>query len=427
MALAAGAQPGPPEYFQEVANAVQRGVESVFLPEGEAVNYAGASVEVERLYHAYADDADRFGVFAQVAPPWMAATGRLTLAQEVWDAQGRAVSAPAAPADLEAVDALEAIVDASRGRRVVMLNEAHHVPMHRAFGRRIVKALAAEGFTHLAVEGLANEAAPNFVNDTVASGRPTVTGGFYVREPMFGELLRAAIDAGMTLVPYETTDRAPRATPAESINARDAAQAKAISAVLEADPDARVLIFCGYSHLTESPSMMGDDELRWLACRLRDALSIDPLTISQTQYTPTSSPEHDAEAYGDLINRFGPEDVIALRDAAGALWSPMPGSFDIAVVHPRLQDAEGRPGYMLLGGERMLATIPNARLDGDERVFVQAIPAGEDPADAVPVDQRWIGPEDDATLALCPGAYLIRIYDSEATLMREEQIVVGGE
>jgi hypothetical protein len=424
-AIAAG-QAGFPPHFREVSEAVQRGVENAFRPTGEPVNYAAASVEIERLHHEYADDPERFGVFAQIAPPWMAATGHLALAQETWDAQGHQRQAPAAPAGLEAVDALDAIVEASRGRRIVMLNEAHHVPMHRAFGRRIVQALAAEGFTHLAVEALANEADADFVNDSIARGRPTADGGFYIREPMFGELLRAAFDAGMTLIPYETTDRAPKPTPAESINAREIAQARAIGAVLEADPDARVLIFCGYSHLTESPSMMGDAELRWLACRLRDALGIDPLTISQTEYSPTSSREHDSAAYGDLLERFAPEDVIALRGADGALWSPTPDAFDIAVVHPRLQDAEGRPGYMLSGGERVLATIPNARPDGVERMFVQAIPAGEDPADAVPADQRWVEPGADATLALRPGAYLIRIYDADAVLVREEQVVING-
>lgn len=422
--LVADAQPGFPEHFQEVANAVQKGVQRAFLPEDGSTNYAAASVEVARLHEEYADDPERFGVFAQIAPPWMAATGHLALAQETWDAQGHSGSAPVAPAGLEAVDAVDAIVAASRGRRVVMLNEAHHVPMHRAFGRRVVKALATEGFTHLAVEALANEADADFVNDSVSKGRPTVEGGFYVREPMFGDLLRAAFDAGMTLVPYETTDRAPKASPAESVNARETAQARAIGAILKADADARVIVFCGYSHLTESPTMMGDAELRWLACRLRDALGIDPLTISQTEYSPPSSREHDSEAYIDLLERFAPEDVIALRDANGALWSPTPDAFDIAVVHPRLADAEGRPGYMLLGAERVVATIPDTLLDGAERVFMQAIPAGEDPADAVPAEQRWVGPGEDATLALRPGEYLVRVYDEAASLVREERMAV---
>src|SRR5262245_31165055 len=58
-----------------------------------------------------------------------------------------------APLDgLTAVDALEAIVSEAKSHRVVIVNEAHHVPQHRAFIQRVVLALAKEGFTYYAAE-----------------------------------------------------------------------------------------------------------------------------------------------------------------------------------------------------------------------------------------------------------------------------------
>ncbi len=68
----------------------------------------------------------------------------------------RSVTTPDPEADLIAGDALAAIVEASRGHRVVMLNEAHVASRHRAFLGRLVVALRAEGFTHLAAETFAD-------------------------------------------------------------------------------------------------------------------------------------------------------------------------------------------------------------------------------------------------------------------------------
>jgi hypothetical protein len=91
------------------------------------------------------------------------------------------------PADATAQDALAAIVEAARDRRVVMLNEAHVASRHRGFLARVLRALRPLGFDVLAAE--------DFLNDR-GSGAPDVRTykagealnpslGFYLHDPVY--------------------------------------------------------------------------------------------------------------------------------------------------------------------------------------------------------------------------------------------------
>jgi hypothetical protein len=75
------------------------------------------------------------------------------------------------------VDALNALARAAAAAQVVMINEAHHVPQHRAFALELLKKLRQDGFTHFASETL-------YETDTQlnARGYPTGQTGYYTIE-----------------------------------------------------------------------------------------------------------------------------------------------------------------------------------------------------------------------------------------------------
>ncbi len=169
---------------------------------------------------------------------------------------------------LERVKAMEAIVKAVRGRQIVILNEAHDTPAHRAFGMQVAKALANEGFQYLAIETLA---LPKGRAGLVDLNFPRLATGSYSKEPVFGDFIRQAVQFGYKLVAYEIDaeqgKKIDRADSYSGVLVREEAQAdNIIDAVLKMDPDAKILIFVGYSHATEDWAKLEDGrELGWLA------------------------------------------------------------------------------------------------------------------------------------------------------------------
>ena len=70
--------------------------------------------------------------------------------------------------------------------------------MQRAFSNRLLAPLREIGFTHLAVETVAED--PTKLS---ARGYPTLDTGTYTRDPTFGDLIRRALDLGYIVVRYE--------------------------------------------------------------------------------------------------------------------------------------------------------------------------------------------------------------------------------
>src|SRR4029079_1120291 len=88
----------------------------------------GATVQLRSLWGQYAGTYEQF-------------LGEDSIALQRF-AMGRAlpiVFDTAALQRLKPVDAVTAVIGAARGRRAVFVNEAHHMPMHRAFTRRLLE------------------------------------------------------------------------------------------------------------------------------------------------------------------------------------------------------------------------------------------------------------------------------------------------
>ncbi len=298
-----------------------------------------------------------------------------------------------------AQDAISAIAKAAAGRRIVILNEAHHVSRCRAFAIEVARVLRGQGFTHFAAEGFTVVPTGPAVDLATVSART----GFYIKDPVFAGLLREIRDGWQGSFAYEARADRTITDPREQIAFREEHQAETLADILKRDPQMKLFVYCGYAHATKIPQR----GMPWMATRLWEKTGIEPLTITQSNGAPAPDPQYSWPGVEAVLAQFQPKNSIVLQDREGvALSMPSGGGYDLSVFHPRLPDRDGRPGW--------LAALPGrkpARVDvpaGPGLRLVQAIPTRERAASAsaVPADQVLV--EDNrrsVDLWLPPGAY----------------------
>ncbi len=310
-----------------------------------------------------------------------------------------------------ASDALEVIVEAAADRRIVILNEAHNHSRHRAFAAQVMRRLRPLGFDWFAAETFnppQAEPAP-WIGD-YRPGMPFLqTYGYYSRDPVLAETVREAARLGYRFVDYEfrADQRGPEDADMDTRMAlREEAQAENLIAnVLTPHPEARVFVYCGYSHAMEAPTDHGE----WFASRLKRKTGIDPLTIEQAYCAPGLRPEHDEPHVAAVQTAFAPDRPVVVRRADGSVVG-MPlteRQMDLSVFHPRLDPVRGRPGWLAAAPARRLVDVDVPAFEGP--ALLQALWSSEGAA-GVPADQFLLAPgQDRATLALHPGSYFLRL------------------
>ena len=270
-------------------------------------------------------------------------------------------SLESAIAQAEVEDALPAIVAAAQDRQIVILNEAHHVPLHRAFAMRLAQRLRRLGFGTLACEAF-------------AVGTPTLTSpteirpehGFYLRDPVFAQLVTQALQSGWSLVSYESA-LVDRTLPMLlQIRQREAAQAaNIVERVLARTPKAKLFIYVGYSHAWKHPVKGPDNEpLAWMAAVLKDLTGIDPLCIDQTTLFahPDRAFEHPAYRIA-LARGTGRERAFMLRHTGDPLRiGVLPEAIDLQVIHPPQTLIHGRSAWLMDLAQRLPVAVPSELL-----------------------------------------------------------------
>ena len=278
------------------------------------------------------------------------------------------------------VDPLAEIVRRARDAQVVIINEAHDQPRGRVFIEAVARRLRPLGFDLYAAEAFApsiGRHGPKY---------PLVSDGYYVNEPVYGALVRALRALKYELISYEwfPPPGAQQVTEVSAgINRDDEGMAELLMArIFRPHPRARVLIHVGYSHARE----VAQDDIHWLALRLKQKTGIDPLTVDQTSFGPA----------GDRY-------VACAADRDGAALDT---AFDLQIMPPALQLERGRPVYRLAGGGKPIA-MPAKLRRPRERVLVEAHRADE-PDSAVPIDRILLEADDDLPLILPRGRYRVR-------------------
>ena len=248
------------------------------------------------------------------------------------------------------VAAANYIVGIAEQHQIVIVNERHHASPDRLLPLSLLAPLAELGYSYLAVEGIWSG------DELNERGYPVRNTGYYSRDVVFAELLRAALSLGYEVVPYEQEPEQSESLEGRSAQAnRDYWQARNIAArTFEKDPEARVLVFCGWGHVNEEPWS------NWvpMAHFLKNLTGIDPLTVDQTLLSERSESrfEHAWRIEARRKGLLGAESIVLL----GQQGEPLnPDSrVDLHVLTPRTRYSNGRPGWMEMFGRRRAVEIP---------------------------------------------------------------------
>ena len=338
------------------------------------------------------------------------------------------------PAEWKSADAVDAIAALAAQRRIVMVNEAHHDAHTRLLTLALLPRLRALGFSYFAAEAL-GENDPELAR----RGYPVRNSGTeYLRDPMYGDILREAIRLGFTLVPYDN---------ALAGQARETAQAEALyKKVFAKDPNARLFVHAGYAHIDKTPGRLG--EWHPMAMQLEKLTGLVPLSIDQTDFLETGLDVSDA--YHRLVHAF-PSDKpeILLDRQTGQPWSARPAADDVDVILPAGLNLEAfgkykygyrlnyeqaglphvldynemqRAAWLSLDDKRRAYRIDTTLCRGSIPCVIDAYYPGE-PDDAIAADRyAFMGPTETSKLYLSPGSYRLRASDSDGHSLSESII-----
>lgn len=299
---------------------------------------------------------------------------------------------------------IEQIADLAKTHSVIIINEHHAKPQHRVFIRELAVRLKSEGFTHYAAESFAPEIHQG-------QGYPNLRrGGYFAMEPMMARSIHHLRALGYKLVAYEA--QSGQFDPFDKdvmrqIDQREEAQANNLmEAVLEENPDTKIIIHVGHGHVVEFP-IQAPGSIPWMAARLKEKSGIDPLSISFTE-----------------CRSGGPTAVLSTKAVN-----------ENGIVHPKLTDfmiglsepnfTRGRPNYRLEMGDQFV-DVPEALKPDEDPVLIEARPPSTELGKS-PVERLFLVPGEDVPLLLPPGDWSLISIDAEGTITGPVEVSVGGE
>lgn len=257
--------------------------------------------------------------------------------------------------EIKTANAIAHILERSSDHQMIMVNERHHVSRDRLLTLSLLGPLYRQGFRYLAVEAIW----PG--DDINLRGYPTNNSGYYVRDVVFAEMLRHALALGYEIVGYEIRDNQKNTADSRSEQARrDYWQARnLLDGTLSKDPDAKVLVHCGWAHVQEQPTSTWEP----MAHFVREIAGIDPLTVDQTLLGERSESgfEHVLRVEAEQQGLAGANPVVLLTGGGEAMQ--IGAGVDLRVLSPRTRIVNGRPGWMEMSGRRraVTVTVPECR------------------------------------------------------------------
>jgi hypothetical protein len=296
------------------------------------------------------------------------------------------------------VPARDYILSRSQKEKLIIVNESHGQPIHRVFVTSLLEQLYKNGFRYFAVETIAQDSSAVYLLNK--NKFPIISSGYYSKEPQYGNLIREALKLGFQIVAYECTNC--------EYPAREREQARNLKRVFDKDPNAKMLVYCGYGHACEA---IYKDTL--MAGHIKYMTGINPFTMDQVSLTEHSQSNFESPYYAQFRSPV-PSVLIKKTDSADIFTTNEDGVYDAEVFHPRTNYVKGRPSWIMLPGRNYVSVNKNANIDVriDFPFVIQAFSAEEDPSRAVPVDCIEVQNKDqDVALILNPGKYLLRLYN----------------
>jgi hypothetical protein len=399
-------------------------------PEG---NYLGPLAALRRCEADYAASDQWRGIFYDMMSYTQSFVGDYAEAIKYFDkGQDKEPLKEAGDSTLDRYSpksALTVIGSVADKEQVIMVNEGHHVPMHRAFTTRLLPILYAKGFRYLAVEGVSESDAQ--LNER---GYPVYRTGLYPSEPVFGDMLRVALKLGFKIVPYEYQGkcRSKPDNPYFCQNERERGQAQNIyDRILREHPDAKILVHAGAGHIQEYRSR----DVTIMAAHFKEISKIDPFTVDQLEMMEHSAPEYEEPDYRYATRKGLIKEPTIFVSGGGDFWKNNGGQFgtvDAQVFHPRVSYRNARPLWLQLKGLRrpyavdkgLMKRGSNNVLPSSAGMFLVQAFFAEEAEGAVPVDQVVVfESKQKPVLMLRVGVYRIRVIDASGKVRNEFKVV----
>lgn len=327
----------------------------------------------------------------------------------------RRVSTTRQPCPIESetikyVDPIPTLVRLARENKVVMINESHYKPLHKAFIAKFAEALSKEGFGHYGAEPLSSGTTQNLNSPEGLAGRgyPIMSEASYLDEPIFGQVLEKIVDLDYQLFSYESSS----AEKPEDIHPkiyRERQQAKNIIDYMELYPNEKFFIHAGFAHIVDSY----DERSRtyWMAHHFKRGSAIDPFTISQTHcYGTNNYHKTGTLGYALIVDQSG--DPVAMNGVDATIVPP---------VEPQERD---RPVWLTEHMGRKLVDLPKAAIFNEYYTLITAKNIDRLP-EAAPEDEIYRAPYSDKALALRSGNYELEIHAGKDVLLAKVPMTVG--
>ena len=318
-------------------------------------------------------------------------------------------------------NAVEAIASIAGKRQVVMINEEHRTPVHRALTLQLLPALYAKGFRYFAAETL-------YATDTELSkrGYPTQKTGFYTADPVYADVIRTALKLGYKVVPYEWEgDCTPKAdNPASCEDERERGQAQnLVDRILKQDPQAKIFVHVGRSHNTK---FKDGEKFAFMGWYFREISKIDPFVIDQVRMSERRNPADEHPLYRYLTRQGLMTEPTVFQSPKGDLWTDDEIIADVRVFQPKARYLNGRPTWLQMGGlrrahaldlKKLGLTAKDGLFKGQKPLLVQAFVGGEG-ADAIPIDQFVLYPSKQIPVLMLPKeTFQIKAVDESGTII----------
>ncbi|MFZ6638628.1 hypothetical protein ACO0LL_02755 [Undibacterium sp. TC4M20W] len=274
----------------------------------------------------------------------------------------------------KAEDAIAAIVREARKTQVVILNEAHHVPMHRAFAMKLARELKKAGYTYLACEAF-------YMYDDFPLQKQYVSekAGILTKEATYANFLRDAMHDQWKFVSYESVNG-----PRESGMAKNLVQK-----IFRQDPKAKVFIYVGYSHAYEFPVAETDDDKSKMAAQLKRLTGINPLTIDQTAMYEHVDSKRQSNLYKAALARMAQEKPFVLKSGEQQYLKLGINNklVDMQIIYPAYSTSPvtGRASWLTTLAGFTPRDIPKELLPTTGQRLIYAFHKQE-PADGMPAD-----------------------------------------
>jgi hypothetical protein len=231
---------------------------------------------------------------------------------------------------------------------ILMINEAHHISRHRKYLEEQIVSLFDLGYRYLFVEALRNNRNPN-INQR---GMPHLDDFGLYKDPLFGNLLREALNCGFLVFAYEPGD------PHLTFQEREYGMAENIMKILDTLPEAKSIVHAGYTHIATQNNF---NETKLMGMHLKEKFNV--LSIDQTVHCENTSQEFETDFYISTSKTIN--DVTFYRNIGKESY------YDISLLNPRTKYIGNKPDWLINNKKYGQINIDFQMLVNTEKVLVQ--------------------------------------------------------